>query len=171
MLTDAGETALATSTIPALYAAAAEHATAETDLILLTDGVNHDELIDLNRPLAPGEGHTAAGPVRGTGDRQPSNDGRRAWPNRCEQPAAGLHVGSQEVRGSNATLCDKSGPRTCRLFTTATVTETLAVSSRRTANERPDRGLRGGQPGPRRGRPPRHVASRSTMTGSPRTAS
>ncbi len=116
----------ATSSIGALYAVAAEHAAPKTDLILLSDGVNEDTQVDLNRPLQLGEGQRLADRIAVPAIRNQLTtivgiaqvDASRAVPG-PSWPA--------EINGFNERLCARTRAQRCRFFSVASVSDVLAL--------------------------------------------
>jgi hypothetical protein len=112
------------SSLAALYEVAAEHAGRDTDVILVTAGVNHDTQIDLNRPLAPGEGRQLAETVA-----VPRVDNRLTTVVGVAQMDATRPMPGPswpaEIRSFNDRVCRRSGARRCRLFSVASVAETV----------------------------------------------
>lgn len=115
-----------TTTVAALYRRLAEHAGPETDAVLVTDGVNDDVELDLNRVLEAGEGARLA-----DGVAVPEIGNRTTTIVGVAQVDAGTPVpGSTwpaEVRSFNERLCRRSAAGDCRLFSTASVTDALTT--------------------------------------------
>jgi hypothetical protein len=112
------------SSVAALYAVAAEHASRNTDVILVTVGVNHDTQVDLNHPLAPGEGQRLAETVSvpRVGNRVTTVVGVAQMD--ATRPVPGPSWPA-EIRSFNDRVCRRSGARRCRLFSVASVAEAL----------------------------------------------
>lgn len=112
------------TSISALYAVAAQFATPGSQVLLLTNGVNDDSVVNLNRPLTVGAGAALAHDVsvaslRGTdvtivgiaqvdANTPPPS---ATWPN--------------EVWNFSKTLCHASRASRCRLFNLASTSEAL----------------------------------------------
>jgi hypothetical protein len=113
------------TSVAALYEVAHEDANRQVDVVIVTAGVNHDSQVDLNRPLAHGQGAELAKGVQvprvlaaqvtlvGIGQVDstlppPSN----VWP--------------AEIRSFNAVVCHESHARSCRLFEFPSVSQALA---------------------------------------------
>ena len=119
---DAGDPRV--TSVTALYWAASQYLTRGVQVLLITDGVNEDSQVNLNRPLATGDGaqlaHTlSVSSLRGAivtvvglaqvdaGDAPPSTQ----WPD--------------EIWSFSATLCHKAKASRCRLFAVASVSQSL----------------------------------------------
>lgn len=114
---------VATTSVPALYAAAAEHALQGGRVVVLTTGVNIDDRVDLNRPLGAGEGGRLAGGL----DVPTMPKGTRVVVSGvtlmdADRPAPGS-TWPAEVRAFNDRLCAATGAH-CQLFSVASVAET-----------------------------------------------
>ena len=109
----------------ALYATAAEHATSHTDVLLLSDGVNHDTQVNLNRPLPPGEGQHLADRIAVVriGNQLTTVVGVAQVDAIRPVPGPSWPV---EVRSFNQRLCQRSGARRCRLFPVASIADVLS---------------------------------------------
>lgn len=116
----------AVTSIPALYSVASQHSTVSTDVVFITTGVNDDEQVNLNRPLAVGQGfafargvsvpHVSAQVVTVVGVAQvdaTTPPPSPVWP--------------EEIGSFNQALCRASGATRCRLFDLASVTEVLST--------------------------------------------
>jgi hypothetical protein len=114
----------ATTTVVALYHAVSEHAGSDSDVILVTDGVNHDDEVDLNRRLVRGEGRRLAASVDvpTIGNRVTTVVGLGQVDSRTPVPG---RTWSGEIHSFNQTLCLRSGAGACRLYSAATTTEVL----------------------------------------------
>jgi hypothetical protein len=112
------------SSVGALYADAAQHAGPQTDVVMILDGVQHDEQVDLNRPLEPGDGERLAGVVH----IEVVNNRFTTLVGLAQVDASSAAPGSSwgtEVLSFNETACRQSQPKRCRLFETASVQEVL----------------------------------------------
>jgi hypothetical protein len=114
----------ATTTVVALYHTVAEHSSTDTDVILVTDGVNHDADLDLNRALVPGEGRDLATTVDvpSIGNQATTVVGLGQVDGATPAPGT---TWPDEIRSFNEALCLRSGARVCRLFSAATTDEVL----------------------------------------------
>lgn len=126
--------AVDTTSIAALYHAAAEHSGPDTGVLLITDGVNQDEVADLNRPLIEGDGSALASllTVPSIGNRQTTIVGLG------QLDAVGAAPGvtwSVEVRSFNIALCKQTKAGECRPFAVAEAEEALASPPERTVSE------------------------------------
>lgn len=124
-LDSAYETVDATpSSIPALYRVAGDHASSATHLVVVTDGVHSADGVDLNRPLAMGEGARLADDlnVAQIGNASTTIVG-------VAQVDAGLDPpGAQwvdEVRAFNEAICVASDAETCRVLAEAVPKQVL----------------------------------------------
>ena len=116
----------ATSSIAALYAVAAEHATTKTDLIILSDGVNEDTQANLNRPLKPGDGEHLADRVA----VPPIHNHLTTMVGIAQVDASHAVPGPSwpaEIRGFNESLCARTRAQRCRFFAVAAVAEVLTA--------------------------------------------
>jgi len=112
------------TSIPALYELAAQQSTPSTDVALVTTGVNQDDLVHLNRPLADGEGrrlaqrlsvpHVTAKEVVVTGIAQVTST--------IPPPGPGW---SQQILAFNQALCRASGAPRCQLYNLAAPLQAL----------------------------------------------
>jgi hypothetical protein len=113
------------TTVAALYRLVAEHATHDTDVLLSTDGVNHDDVVDLNRPLAAGEGMRGAHRVSvpRVGNTTTTLIGLGQVDSVLPPPGP---TWLAEVRAFNEELCRQSASSACRLFSSASVSDALS---------------------------------------------
>jgi len=112
------------TSVAALYDLAAQQSTPGTDVALVTTGVNDDELVNLNQPLANGEGrrfaerlsvpHVAAKEIVVTGIAQVDSTTPPPSPS-----------WSQQVLAFNQALCRASGVPRCQLYNLATPLQAL----------------------------------------------
>lgn len=114
-----------TTSVTALYAAAAEQAAGATRVVVLTPGVHQDGPIDLNRPLAPGEGASAASGIR-VPKLPPGATVRVAGVGQVDvaQPAPGS-TWTRELVSFNETVCEATSA-SCQIFTVASVSQIVA---------------------------------------------
>lgn len=114
------------SSIVALYRVAAEHSGPDTDIILVTDGVNADAQVNLNRPLQVGDGSRLASniPMPAIGNRQTTVIGIAQVDSTTPPPGPSW---PSEVRAFNQRLCERSRAHACRLFSVASTSEALAA--------------------------------------------
>lgn len=123
-----------TSAIEAIYAAAAEHSTMGTSVIILSDFVEETTTINLNRPLSRGDGTVAAASISvpklgsdvsvvgvGVAQLDGSASPDPAW--------------NAEIQRFAITVCERSGA-TCRMYSTAPASEVLATRPAR-SNQQP----------------------------------
>ena len=119
---DAGDPRV--TSIAALYLVASEHLADPTQVLLITDGVNDDSQVNLNRPLASGAGSELA---RALSVSQLPNATVTivglAQVDASSAPPSPLW--SSEIQNFNAVLCHESRARLCRLYAVASVTESL----------------------------------------------
>ena len=112
------------TSIAALYAAASEHLADSTQVLLITDGVNDDSQVNLNRPLASGAGSELA---RALSVSQLPNATITivglAQVDASSAPPSPLWP--SEIQNFNAVLCHESRARLCRLYAVASVSESL----------------------------------------------
>lgn len=112
------------TSMAALYDSASQQIGAGADVVLVTDGVNNDSQLNLNRPIVAGQGAVLARQIaipslRGTsvtivGVAQVDSSTpppSPAWP--------------EEIQSFNAALCHASHAAKCRILDTASVSETL----------------------------------------------
>lgn len=110
------------TSVSALYGAAAQHAAPSSRVLLLTTGVEIDGDVDLNRPLAKGEGRSFAAGVEVPTLPEHSTVtvvGLGRMDSHVPEPGAAWPA---EVREFNEALCEASGA-SCTLFSVATVAE------------------------------------------------
>lgn len=114
------------SSIAALYQVAAEHADPDTDIILITDGVNSDSQVNLNRPLQSGDGSRLANKISipAIGNRLTTVIGIAQVDSATPPPGPSWPT---EVRAFNERLCERSGAHACRLFSVASTVDALTV--------------------------------------------
>lgn len=114
----------ATSSVAAIYRVVGEHAGPGTQVVLITDGVNSDDTVNLNRPLGKGEGQRLAESVEVAeiGNVKTTIVGIAQVDSRLAVPGPSW---STEVFAFNKALCKKSKADKCRLFSTASVQELL----------------------------------------------
>jgi hypothetical protein len=112
------------SSIAALYEVAAEHAGPSTDVIMVTAGVNHDTQVDLNRPLAAGDGERLGATVSipKVADHVTTVVGIAQVDATIPVPGPSWPA---EIRSFNEQVCRASGARRCRLFSVASVADAL----------------------------------------------
>ena len=112
-LTQSYQTLAADQTsLSAMLAVAADHKADGSHFVVMTDGVNNDELLDLNQPLVLGDGHTLAQAIT-----VPDLSGARLTFVGVGQvdspiPAPGP-IWENEVRAFVTALCTNSGASEC----------------------------------------------------------
>lgn len=112
------------TSIAALYDAASQHVASGTRVVFVTDGVNNDAQVNLNRPLGVGQGASLAGaiqvaPLRGAsvtlvGIAQVDSSSSPPSPTWAE-----------EIQAFSDAVCHDSQAMKCRIFDTASVTQAL----------------------------------------------
>lgn len=109
-----------TSSISAMLVVAADHATAETHVIMVTDGVNTDDLATLNRPLSPGEGAKLASqlPDVSIPARRITFVGIGIVDATAPAPSP---IWEREVRAFVQAICAGSGAAECKVLGTSSV--------------------------------------------------
>lgn len=114
------------SSVAALYRVAAEHAGRETDVIVITDGVNADPQANLNRALEAGDGSRLANkiPMPAIGNHQTTVIGIAQVDSTTPPPGPSWPT---EVRAFNQRLCELSRAHACRLFSVVSTVDVLAV--------------------------------------------
>ena len=112
------------TSIAALYLAASEHLVDPTQVLLITDGVNDDSQVNLNRPLASGAGSELARnlPVSQLPNATVTIVGLAQVDESSAPPSP---LWPTEIQNFNAVLCHESRARLCRLYAVASVSESL----------------------------------------------
>ena len=112
------------TSVPALYWAASEYLTRGVQILLITDGVNDDAHLNLNKPLAVGAGAMLAQSVTVSSLRGATVTivGLAQVDANAAPPSA---VWPSQIRNFNAVLCHASGATLCRLFALASITQSL----------------------------------------------
>ena len=111
-----------TTSVPALFEAAAEHATPGSRVIIVTPGVDQDANIDLNRPLVTGEGVSLAKKVISP-HLPPRTSVIIAGVGQVDssQPAPGS-TWTAELVAFNRTICEGT-TAICQVFTAVAVSQ------------------------------------------------
>lgn len=112
------------SSVATLYSTAAEHASSDTHVVIVTDGVNHDDVVDLDRPLNAGEGKQLATTLDIPRISNPQTTVVGLGQVDADHPAPG-NSWSTEVRAFNRKVCALSDATRCRLFSVASTGEAL----------------------------------------------
>ena len=114
----------AITSVPALYESASQQASPGDDILIITDGVNQDSQVNLNQPLAKGEGDQLAKEVQVGSLRGASVTlvGIAQLDSSTPPPSA---VWPAEVLAFNTSVCHESRAMSCRLFGAASVSQAL----------------------------------------------
>jgi len=112
------------TSVPALYWAASEYLTRGVQVLLITDGVNEDAQLNLNKTLAVGAGATLARSITVSSLRGATVTivGLAQVDANTAPPSS---VWPNEIRNFNADLCRTSRATLCRLFGLASISQSL----------------------------------------------
>ena len=112
------------TSVPALYWVASEYLTRGAQVLLITDGVNEDAQLNLNKALAVGAGATLARSI--TVSSLPGATVTIVGLAQVDaNTAAPSAVWPNEIRNFNAVLCRTSRATLCRLFGLASISQSL----------------------------------------------
>jgi hypothetical protein len=112
------------TSVSALFQLASEQSDPQTDVVFVTAGVNHDSVVDLDRPLATGQGVQLAKEVAvpRVVAHQITIVGLAQMDSTLSPPSP---MWGAQVLAFNSALCTASRAARCRLFELASVTQIL----------------------------------------------
>jgi hypothetical protein len=113
------------TSIGALYNVAAQQSVPGTQVVMITTGVNNDQLVNLNQPLGTGEGAALAKrvPIPRVNAHQITVVGVAQVDASTPPPSPQW---PEEVQSFNQALCQASGVPTCRILDLASASESLS---------------------------------------------